>query len=97
MAEPRFSYTLSKKPKGYHLQDIAKHAIGTFEKIKEEIQEGQDALTQKNKIMNLIELSDTIGAIEQYLEKTYGSTITLEDVLTMKDATKRAFASRRRS
>ena len=46
--------------------------------------------------MGLIELSDTLGAIESYLETRFKGTLTLDDLLTMKDATKRAFRSGRR-
>lgn len=75
---------------GYHVSEIPKYAYGTAEKIQEEILELLDAEQQDCKVMCLVELSDILGAIEGYLTKNF-SGITLEDLLKMKDITKRAF------
>lgn len=73
---------------GYHNKIIPKGVLGEFSKIREEFLEAEDAIEQNNKVMILIELSDLLGAIEQYTVKY---NITLEDLIVMKDATKRAF------
>lgn len=73
---------------GYHINKIERGVFGEFSKIKEEFLEAEDALQQGNKVMALVELSDLIGAIEAYCSK---HNITLDDLLKMKDATKRAF------
>lgn len=77
----------------YHLNEIPKGQIGDFSKIKEEFLEAADALEQGNPLMALIELSDLIGAIELYAKKY---NMSLDDLIKMKDATKRAFESGRR-
>jgi NTP pyrophosphatase (non-canonical NTP hydrolase) len=73
---------------GYHNKIIPKGVLGEFSKIREEFLEAEDAIEQNNKVMILIELSDLLGAIEQYTAKY---NITLEDLIIMKEATKRAF------
>ena len=74
----------------YHLSTISRGNFGDFSKIEEEFLELSDSIDQSAKIMILNELADLIGAIEGYLEKNF-SGITLEDVLIMKDFTKKAF------
>lgn len=73
---------------GYHNKYIERGKFGEFSKIKEEFLEAEDALEQGNNIMLLVELSDLIGAIEGYCVK---HNIKLEDLIKMKEATKRAF------
>ena len=73
---------------GYHKADIKRGEFGNFSKIKEEFQEAEDAFEQDNKVMLLIELSDLIGAIEEFVTKF---NMELDDLIVMKDATKRAF------
>jgi len=79
---------------GYHLREIKRGVFGEASKITEEHEEFLEALEQKNPLMALIELSDLIGAIEEYVQRHHN--MTLDDLLTMKDATKRAFQSRAR-
>lgn len=67
---------------------IPRGVFGEPSKIQEEFLEFKDAIEQNNKIMALVELADLIGAIEGYVNK---SGITLDDLVAMKDATKRAF------
>jgi hypothetical protein len=74
---------------GYHLTQINRGEIGEFSKIEEEFLEAKDSLVQNNPIMLLLELSDLIGAIELYSLKHFN--ITLQDLLTMKSSTVRAF------
>lgn len=78
------------KPKGYHTTFIKKGVFGEVTKIEEEVQELQDAIKQKNKIMALVELSDLVGAIKGYLVKNYPG-FSLEDLNVMAEVTSRAF------
>ncbi len=76
---------------GYHLEEIPRGEYGEISKILEEAAELKDAMEQGNKVMVIIELSDLMGAIDGYMEKYYGKQLTIDDLLTMADATKRAF------
>lgn len=76
---------------GYHINKIEKGVMGDVSKIREEFEEFMDAVDQGEKIMQLIELSDLIGAIEAYTLKMTGGNITLNNLLSMKDLTKSAF------
>ena len=76
---------------GYHKRKIEKGVYGHFSKIKEEMDELLDAHEQGNPIMELIEISDLIGAIEAYTLGNYN--ITVHDILVMKNATQSAFES----
>lgn len=73
---------------GYHVAKIIKGEYGKFSKIQEEYQEALDAITQANPVMVFLELSDLIGAIEGYAESR---GLTLDDLIKMKDATRRTF------
>ena len=73
----------------YHLKTIEKGKLGEFSKIQEEMDELLDGYVQSNKILMLCELCDLVGAIEAYVEKQH--KLSLEDLIQMKDATKRAF------
>lgn len=79
---------------GYHLTEIPKGVLGEFSKIEEEFLEALDALKQNNNVMLLIELSDLLGAIDAFVNRY---NLTLEDLIIMKDATKRAFDDGTRS
>jgi len=85
---------MSKKI-GYHLKSIKKGSIGELSKIREEIEELEDANQQGVKIMELVELSDLYGSIELYLKKHFPN-ITMEDLKKMSDVTQRAFKNGRR-
>lgn len=76
----------------YHLQPIPTGQYGDISKIEEELLELKDAQEQGIKIMELNELSDLIGAIEGYLDKHHPG-LTLDDLIAMKKATRRAFES----
>lgn len=54
---------------GYHLRKISKGVLGELSKVKEELEEAEDAQAQGVKIMLLVELSDMIGAIKAVAEK----------------------------
>ena len=62
--------------------------MGEWSKIEEEFNEAKDAYNQDNKIMLLLELSDLVGAIEEYAKK---NNISLNDIIKMKNATTTAF------
>lgn len=80
---------------GYHLRDIKRGEFGEASKIAEEYDEFLESLEQNNPIMALVELSDLIGAIEGYALRHH--KITLDDLLALKNATKRAFESGHRT
>lgn len=75
---------------GYHIDQIPRGVFGEFSKIEEEIAEAKDAAKQECKVMELVELSDVIGAIKGYLAKHHPS-ILLSDLIAMADTTDRAF------
>ncbi len=73
---------------GYHQVEIEKGEIGEISKITEEYKELIDAHFQSDKIMIICELTDLIGAIEEYAKKF---NLTLEDLKKFSDKTKSAF------
>lgn len=75
---------------GYHKNEIVKGKLGFLSKIREELDEAEDAESQGIKLMMLIELSDIIGAIKAVAEQNGSSLI---DLLKMQEATERAFKS----
>lgn len=77
---------------GYHITKIQRGEIGKISKIQEELDELKDAALQGSKVMELVELSDLIGAVEAYLDKRHPG-ITLKDLEVMAAITKRAFES----
>ena len=81
---------------GYHIEEIARGETGEISKLQEELDELKDAARQGARVMELIELSDLIGAIEMYLERHHSQT-KLSDLLTMSDITRRAFRNGRRA
>ena len=74
----------------YHLDTIPKGVLGDSSKILEEVMELQDSEKQQCRIMALLEVSDILGAIEQYVKKHYPG-ITMEDIKNMSDITQRSF------
>jgi len=73
---------------GYHLAQIPRGEFGKPSKIREELEELEDAIAQGNRIMAACELADIIGAAKGVAE-TMG--FTLEDLLKMQEVTERAF------
>ena len=73
---------------GYHLTTIPKGVLGKYSKIQEEFLELTDAHNQENKVLEICELCDLIGAIELYANKF---NLTLDDLIKMKEANKHAF------
>lgn len=78
---------------GYHIKEIQKGSLGEVSKIQEEFQEFLDAHEQSCVVMEFVELSDLLGAIEAYL---LNYNLKLEDLIIMKNITKRAFLNGRR-
>lgn len=74
---------------GYHINKIEKGKIGEFSKIKEEFQELEDAFQQKDKVLQICELTDLIGAIEIFSSTKFG--ISLEDLKKFSDKTVASF------
>lgn len=75
---------------GYHIKHIEKGVLGESSKIREEFEEFLDAEMQGISLMQLMELSDMMGAIEAYLKKHFPD-IAITDLLTMSWVTQRAF------
>ena len=86
---------MEEKTYGYHLRDIKKGILGDTSKIREELEELEDAMDQKCKVMALCEISDLYGAIEAFLLKHFPD-INMQDLEKMAQITRRAFASGRR-
>ena len=74
---------------GYHINKIKRGKYGEFSKIREEFEEFQDAYNQGSPVMELVELSDLLGAIESYTLNHYD--IELEDLMKMTRSTQSAF------
>lgn len=77
---------------GYHITEITPGIFGEASKIREELDEFEDALEQGCKVMALVELSDMIGAIRAYLIQNHPS-IGIHDLIDMSHITERAFAN----
>ncbi len=77
----------------YHTRDIEKGIIGEFSKIKEEFEEAEDAFKQNDSILTICELSDMVGAIEEYIKRWNLDLISLKQ---FSDKTKSAFREGKR-
>lgn len=73
---------------GYHLKQIEKGEYGEFSKIREEVEELLDAHEQDNRVLEIVEFTDLLGAIEAYVAK---NNLTLKDLIAMMELTKKAF------
>lgn len=82
------------KKVGYHIKEIRKGTLGEISKLYEELEELEDAIQQKCKIMASIELSDLYGAIEAFAKVKFN--LTMDDLKSMSEITKRAFLNKRR-
>jgi hypothetical protein len=81
---------------GYHIATITKGELGTLSKIREELEEAEDANRQGCGVMLLVELSDMIGAIEAFLEVQFPHQ-NLDDLICMSRITQRAFRNGHRT
>lgn len=75
---------------GYHLKKIEKGELGEISKIREEVEELIDAWEQNARIMELVELSDLIGAIDAFLARHHPG-YSYDDLRIMNGITARAF------
>ena len=73
---------------GYHQREIKKGVLGQASKVREELDEFEDALDQGIRIMALVELSDIYGALEA-LADAQGTS--MEELRKMAEVTARAF------
>ena len=64
------------------------NSIKSRVEFEEEFLELKDAYGQNNKVLEICELCDLVGAIEAYAQKY---NLTLADLIKMKEANKRAF------
>ena len=74
---------------GYHKREIKKGVLGEFSKVQEEFTELFDAFEQTDKVLQICELKDLLGAIESFSEKQFN--LTIEDLLKFTNKTKSAF------
>lgn len=79
---------------GYHTREIEKGVLGEFSKIKEEFEELEDAVKQDIKPLILCEISDLLGAIEEYCKKY---NLSLDDMIKFSNLTKKAFRDGKRN
>lgn len=73
---------------GYHKREIVRGVLGYVSKVREELEELEDALEQKAYIMAMLEMSDLYGALEALADKW---ELTMDDLRIMSDLTKSAF------
>ena len=73
---------------GYHKKKIPKGVLGEYSKVLEEFEELSDAYEQDNKVLIICELTDLIGAIEEYAKKF---NLSISDLISFSDLTKKAF------
>jgi hypothetical protein len=74
----------------YHIRKIQKGTIGFSSKIREELEELEDAEAQGNKVLALCELADLVGAIDCYL-KVHFHQVNIDDLHKMAKANAKAF------
>lgn len=73
---------------GYHKRTITKGVLGESSKIREELDELEDAEYQGNRILAICEMADIFGALRA-LAETHG--LTIRDLEVMATATESAF------
>lgn len=81
---------------GYHLADIPRGQFGEVSKIVEEALELQDATAQGVRVMELVEASDLVGALMEWLRRRHPH-LTIMDLISMALVTHRAFENGHRS
>jgi len=74
---------------GYHKREIKKGVLGEFSKVQEEFTELFDAYEQTDKVLQICELTDLLGAIEAFSESQF--KLSIEDLLKFSNKTKSAF------
>lgn len=76
--------------RGYHRKDIERGVYGEISKVREELEELEDAAQQGVRVMIGVELSDLYGALRAYADQ---AGFTMSDLEKMADVTKRVFES----
>lgn len=79
----------------YHKKEIKKGVLGEFSKIQEEFDELTDAFEQEDKVLQICEFTDLLGAIEEYTIKNFN--LNINDLKKFSDKTKEAFRDGKRS
>ena len=79
---------------GYHNRKIDKGVLGEFTKIQEEFVELLDAVEQDDKILQICELTDLIGAIESFAGDKFN--LKLDDLIKFSNKTKKSFTDKER-
>lgn len=69
-----------------HLIDIPKGIYGDFSKIKEEFLEFEDSINQDDKVLQICELCDLVGAIGGFVEANFN--LTVNDLIKFSDKIK---------
>lgn len=82
---------------GYHTRKIEKGVYGELSKIREELEEAEDAEKQDANLLLLCELADLYGALQGYLEARFGEAVTMNDLAKMAHLTGTAFEEGERS
>jgi hypothetical protein len=78
----------------YHKKKIKKGILGEFSKIQEEFDELSDSIEQEDKVLQICELTDLIGAIEEFSQNNFN--LSLEDLIKFSNKTKSAFKDGKR-
>ena len=78
----------------YHTREIKKGTVGEFSKIKEEFEELEDAHLQGDKVLQICELTDLVGAIELYAMNIFN--LTIDDLVKFSDKTQQSFKEGKR-
>ena len=82
-------YKYKIKNMGYHKITIPKGTLGEFSKSEEEFLELKDGFEQDDKILQIVELTDLIGAIDAYSSCQFG--LSLGDLIKFTRKTQQAF------
>jgi hypothetical protein len=80
---------MTRNSMGYHKKVIKKGVFGEFSKIKEELEELEDAIEQDVLIMQMVELSDLFGAIREFAQVKFN--LNIDQLEKMADLTESAF------
>lgn len=75
---------------GYHTRAIEKGVLGDSSKIREELEELEDAERQGARVLQLCELADLLGAMEAYVAKHFPN-FGMGDLVTMSRLNRSAF------
>lgn len=79
---------------GYHKKEITKGVVGEISKIQEEFEELMDAQEQGDKVLQICELTDLLGAIEIFATENFN--LTIKDLYVFSKKTQEAFKEGKR-